>query len=86
MLNQKKNNNKINMLIIDESDLILDKKSDILIEKILGMKKKLKGSFVAQCLPCKRAWVEAFQKTIEDKFNKTWYQAIIQNISILRNL
>lgn len=36
MLNQKTNNKKINMLIIDESDLILDKKSDILIEKIFS--------------------------------------------------
>lgn len=52
-----------------------------LIEKILGKIRLSSNSFIAQCFPCQKRWIESFKTTLENKFdNKIWYQVIIDNI------
>lgn len=50
------------------------------IERLLGMDNTLPFSFIAQCLPCKTEWAQAFASDLERRFKLPWAQAILNTI------
>ena len=55
------------------------------IKKLLGLEKLVKQSFIAQSLPFRHEWINAFIKSIEDKHKVPWVNAIM-NCSELNNI
>lgn len=52
-----------------------------LILKLLGMKKIVNFSFIAQCFPIKGGWANEFFNYIEERHNKTWIDAMLDEIN-----
>jgi hypothetical protein len=50
------------------------------IEKLLGLSRKQKFSFISQCFPLKTKWARAFFKYLENKHKKNWENSIIDSI------
>jgi len=51
------------------------------IERIFKIKKKIKFSFIAQCLVCKGEWVKDFFRYIKNTYKKDWQKVFINNIN-----
>jgi hypothetical protein len=52
------------------------------IKRLLGIDNELPFSFIAQCLPCKTDWAQAFASDLEAHFELSWTQAIVDSIDL----
>ena len=50
------------------------------IDRLLGMKKTVPFSFIAQCFPVQGLWVQEFIRVIEEKHQQPWRSAILNSI------
>lgn len=51
-----------------------------LIQRLLGLRRATNFSFIGQCFPCKGSWANAFFSFIENKFEDTYQNAILDLI------
>lgn len=50
------------------------------IKSLLGLEKIVSHSFIAQCFPTRGSWIKAFIAEVELRFEKPWYEALIDVI------
>ena len=55
------------------------------IERLLGLKKEVASSFIAQCFPMRVSWLKEFVKAIELSSGKNWMKAILDSIDFSRD-
>lgn len=51
-----------------------------LIRDLLGLERKVDFSFIAQCFPLRVRWLHELCGELEQRYNSTWYEAIISRI------
>lgn len=51
-----------------------------LIEQLLGLRKAVDFSFIAQCFPLRGQWLAELRAELERKYDVPWYEAIIARI------
>ena len=55
------------------------------IKKLIGLEKLIEQSFIAQCMPFQHHWINEFTKSIEDRHQEPWANAIM-DCSDLNNI